>query len=212
MTSLLPHPLGVGNDTRHTAVMDGKPHVTPSNRVALNRVALNGVALDRGGGDRLTVLHEAAEALLDELTERYMVERRESKEPLGLDDALVRTVRLIPRTPAAAPLAVHFTGPGLLLRLGRWWEEPFPVCGCGTCGEHPQHLVGRLHAHVDAFVEGGLWERLRRGVGGSWFETRLIGVGVDAGREGPVSAAGAREARRAGFAAAVQWAPWPYRS
>jgi len=56
--------------------------------------------------ERFAVLHEAADALLDELAERYMVERRETKELLGPDEALVRTVRLIPRTPAAAPLAI----------------------------------------------------------------------------------------------------------
>ena len=58
---------------------------------------------------RFAVLHEAAERLLDELTEQYTVERRESKEPLGGTGDFVRTVRLIPRMPAAAPLAVAFT-------------------------------------------------------------------------------------------------------
>ena len=55
--------------------------------------------------ERFAVLHDAADALLDELAESYMVERRETKELLGPDEALVRTVRLIPRTPAAAPLS-----------------------------------------------------------------------------------------------------------
>ena len=161
---------------------------------------------------RFTALREAAETLLDGLAERYMVERRENKEPFGPDDALVRTVRLIPRTPTAAPLAIHFTEPGLMLRFGRWWEEPLPTCGCAACGEDPGRLAERLNAHASALVEGGLWERVRRGVSGSWFEARLIGTGVKEDREGPLSAAGAREARRGGFAAPVQWAPWPLRS
>ncbi|MEV0896606.1 DUF6226 family protein [Actinoplanes sp. NPDC049802] len=162
--------------------------------------------------DRFATLHEAAETLLDELTERYQVERRESKEPLGLDEALARTVRLIPHMPTAAPLAVHFTGPGLRLRLGRWWEESLPACTCDTCDEDPKVLIDRLRTHVDALIEGGLWERVRRGLGGSWFETRLIGSGVKSGREGPLSPVGARDARRGGFAAPVQWAPWQLRS
>ncbi|MBB2945104.1 hypothetical protein FB565_004837 [Actinoplanes lutulentus] len=162
--------------------------------------------------DRFKVLHDAAEILLDELSERCLVERRETKEPFGLDDALVRTVRLIPRSPAGAPLAIHFTGPGLILRLGRWWEESLPTCTCDTCAEDPRGLVERLRAHAAALIEGGLWERVRRGVGGSWFETRLIGTGVSEGHEGPLSAAGARDARRGGFAAAVQWAPWQVRA
>jgi hypothetical protein len=161
--------------------------------------------------ERFAVLHQAAEELLDDLTERYMVERRESKELLGAEDALVRMVRLIPRTPAAGPLAVAFTDlPGLSVRLGRWWAETLPACGCDECAEDPAQLVRLLRAQTAALVEGGLWERVRRGVGGSWFETRLIGVGVDARREGPLTARDAREARRGGFAAAVQWAPWPY--
>jgi hypothetical protein len=162
--------------------------------------------------DRFTTLHEAADTLLDELTERYQVERRESKEPLGLDEALVRTVRLIPRTLAAAPLAIQFTDTGLRLRFGRWWMETLPTCGCESCGEEPAHLSEQLRRHALALVEGGLWERVRRGISGSWYQARLIGAGVRSDREGPLSAAGAREARRDGFAQPVQWGPWQVRS
>ena len=159
------------------------------------------------------MLHDAADALLDELTERYMVERRESKEMCGPDEALVRTVRLIPHTPAAAPLAIAFTGlPGLRVRLGRWWTETVPECACPDCAEDAGHLVDDLRTRATALIEGGLWERVRRGVTGSWFETRLIGDGFRAAREGLLSARAARNARRGGFAAAVQWAPWPRRS
>jgi uncharacterized protein DUF6226 len=159
---------------------------------------------------RFAVLHEAAETLLDQLTERYQVRRRETKESVGPEEALVRTVRLTPRTPAAGPLAIAFTDfPGLMVRLGRWWAEELPACGCDTCAEDPAELVEVLRTQAIALVEGGLWERVRRGVGGSWFETRLIAVGFCARREGPLTARDAREARRSGFAAAVQWAPWP---
>jgi hypothetical protein len=163
--------------------------------------------------ERFAVLHDAAETLLDDLSGRYVVERRETKEPLGPDGALVRMVRLIPRTPAAGPLGVAFTGsPGLKLRLGRWWTETLPVCGCDICDDDPAQLIDTLCTQSAALIEGGLWERVRRRVGGSWFETRLIGVGVQAGRNGPLSRAEAREARRGGFAAPVCWAPWPLRS
>lgn len=156
------------------------------------------------------VLHDAADTLLDELSERYMVERRETKELLGPDEALVRMVRLLPRTPAAGPLAIAFTDfPGLTVRLGRWWAEVLPACGCDDCGEDPADLIVLLKTQAAALIEGGLWERVRRGVGGSWFETRLIGVGVSARREGPLTPPDARDARRGGFAAPVQWAPWP---
>ncbi len=159
------------------------------------------------------MLHDAAEALLDQLFARHMVERRETKEQVGATEALVRTVRLIPRTPAAAPLAVAFTElPGLSVRLGRWWDQPLPACGCDDCDEDPAQLIEVLSTQAAALIEGGLWERVRRGVGGSWFETRLIGVGIHDGHAGPLTRQDARDARRGGFAAPVRWAPWPRRS
>lgn len=155
---------------------------------------------------RFAVLHEAAENLLDELTERYIVERRDTTKP-------AHTVRLIPHTPAAAPLAVTFTDfPSVVLRLGRWYEESLPNCGCDVCDEHPEELVADLRTQVSALVEGGLWERVRRGVTGSWSEARLIGPDFNASRSAPLDAGDAKAARRDGFAAAVQWAPWPRRS
>ena len=163
--------------------------------------------------ERFAALHDAADALVDELAERYLVERRETKEPLGPDEALVRMVRLIPRTPAAAPLAIAFTGlPGLRVQLGRWWTQALPECGCPDCAEEPAALIDDLRTQATALIEGGLWERVRRGMSGSWFETRLIGEGFKAAHEGPLSARAARDARQGGFASAVQWAPWPLRS
>jgi hypothetical protein len=160
--------------------------------------------------ERFAVLHDAADRLLDGLTERYMVERRETKELLGADQGLVRMVRLIPRTPTAGPLAIAFTDfPGLHVRLGRWWSEDLPGCGCDVCDEDPAELIEVLRAQTSALIEGGLWERVRRGVGGSWFEIRLIGDRINARREGPLTKKDARNARRGGFAAPVQWAPWP---
>lgn len=160
---------------------------------------------------RFTVLHEAAEHLLDELTDHFMVERREAKEPLGAE--LYRTVRLVPRMPDAAPLAVAFTEfPSVVLKFGRWYEESLPNCGCDACDEQPDMLVEQLRVQASALVEGGLWERVRRGVGGSWSEVYLIGHDVNVRRETLLDSAAARSARREGFAAAVQWAPWLRRS
>ncbi len=162
---------------------------------------------------RFAVLHAAADRLLDELTARYTVERRETAEPLGATGERVRTVRLIPHTPAAAPLAIAFTGfPGVVLRLGRWYAETLPGCGCDACDERPDDLVAELRMQVAALVEGGLWERVRRGVSGSWSETRLVGPDLAEGTETLLDPREARAARRDGFAAPVQWAPWPKRS
>jgi hypothetical protein len=100
----------------------------------------------------------------------------------------------------------------VVLRFGRWYEERLPSCGCDACDEDPGHLVKELRVQASALVEGGLWERVRRGVSGSWSEVRLIGAGLDVARETLLDARDARAARREGFAAAVQWAPWPRRS
>jgi hypothetical protein len=164
---------------------------------------------------RFLALHQAAEEVLEELTERYVVDRRESKEPVGTAPGagLVRTVRLMPRSPAAGPLSIAFTDfPGVVLRLGRWFAEPLPACGCDDCAEDPAELVEDLRSRVSAHVEGGLWERVRRGVTGSWLETRLIGPGLRTTRQAPIDPGEARTARREGFAAAVQWAPWSKRA
>jgi hypothetical protein len=154
-------------------------------------------------------LPEAAERLLDDLTERYIVERRESKEALEPDTSPVRVIRLIPHTPAAGPLAVAFTEPsGIVLRLGRWYVERMRA----GRAQDPAEAIAELKSRVDAHVEGGLWERVRRGVTGSWQETRLVGADCDLGGRALLEPVEARSARREGFAAPVQWAPWPRRN
>ena len=163
---------------------------------------------------RFRVLHDAGESLLDELERRYSVERRETKEPLGrkLSAPIVRIVRLVPRSPAAGPLAVVFTeSPGIVLRLGRWYEDRLPSCECDDCDEDPAELIDDLRGYSQAHVEGGLWERVRRGMTGSCRETRLVGPGFRRSASVPLEPGAARAARRQGFAAPVQWAPWARR-
>ncbi|WP_189080393.1 DUF6226 family protein [Mangrovihabitans endophyticus] len=157
---------------------------------------------------RYAVLHDAADQLLDELTDRFMVERREAKKPLA-EGPLVRTVRLIPRSPAAAPLSIAFTEfPSLMMRFGRWYDLSLPQCGCDACDEDPVELIGEMRTQIEALAEGGLWERVHRSVGGSVAQARLIGEEFEASQEIVLSLAESRAARREGFAAAVQWAPW----
>jgi hypothetical protein len=161
---------------------------------------------------RFAVLHDAAEALLDDLDRRYTVERRETKEALTEDGPLVRTAWLVPHTPAAATLAVTFTDfPGVVLRFGRWYQHALPACGCDACDEDPAVLTAEMRTQAAALVEGGLWERVHRGLGGSWSETLLVGPDFRASQQAPLAPSDARAARREGFAAAVQWAPWPRR-
>jgi hypothetical protein len=161
---------------------------------------------------RYAVLHDEAEMLLAELDRLYTVERRETKEASADDGPPVRTVWLVPHTPAAAPLAIAFTDfPKVVLRLGRWYQQSLPACGCDACDEDPATLVADMGTQAAALVEGGLWEEARRGLGGSWSETLLVGPDFRAGQQAPLTARESRSARREGFAAAVQWAPWPRR-
>ncbi|AGL13998.1 DUF6226 family protein [Actinoplanes sp. N902-109] len=151
-------------------------------------------------------LVEAAEALLDEVAARYVADRRETKEPLGTElyADIARTVWLLPRTPAAGPLAMAFpdSSSGVVLRLGRWFTQTLP-----GYDDDPAELRKLVLAHI----EGGLWERIQRGLTGSVRETRLVGPEITISLAAPLTPAEARAARRAGFAAAVQWAPWPRR-
>jgi len=161
---------------------------------------------------RFAVLHDAAGELIERLDEAYTVERRETKESLH-HGPLVRTAWLIPHSPAAAPMAVMFTDfPSVVLRLGRWYRRSLPACGCDACDEDPTALIADLRVQVTALVEGGLWERVRRGLTGSWSQSRLIAPNFRTAQQAPLEASAARAARREGFAAAVQWAPWPRRA
>jgi Family of unknown function (DUF6226) len=162
---------------------------------------------------RFAVLHDTAEELLEKLDETYVVERRETKESLTAEGPLMRTAWVVPHTPAAAPLAVMFTDfPSIVLRLGRWYRRSLPACGCDACDESPGVLVADLRVQITALVEGGLWERVRRGLTSSWSETLLVGPDFRASQQAPLETSAARAARREGFAAAVQWAPWPRRA
>ena len=163
---------------------------------------------------RYGVLQDAADIVLEELTARYTLERRETKELLtaGSDGPFARVVRLIPHAPAAAPMSVVFTDfPSVVLRLGRFYEQSLPGCGCDMCDEDPAELVDELHLTAAAAVEGGLWERVHRRLTGSWSEARLIGPAFTTTQRTRLDPGAARAARRDGFAAAVQWAPWPRR-
>ena len=106
-------------------------------------------------------------------TSRRKRQRADRREPL-------RVVRLIPHIPTAAPVAVIFTDfPGIRLRLGRWYEESLPNCGCDACDEQPGELVADLRTQVSALVEGGLWERVKRNINsflrGLWMQGALVG-------------------------------------
>jgi hypothetical protein len=81
--------------------------------------------------ERYAVLHEETRSLIESLVSTYDV----ISEPgnVGLDfpewkGSTGEVVRLAPT--GGVPLAFLFTDfPGVLMRLGEWGVEPFPVCG-----------------------------------------------------------------------------------
>ena len=117
--------------------------------------------------ERFRPLHSAMLELLSWLENDSDVERSEG---YGLDPELERGleaarphVRLNPGNPDAAPIAVVFsTFPGLNVRFGRWFREPFPSCGCDACDESAESEIERLNEMVDDVVAGRFRESIRR--------------------------------------------------
>ena len=89
--------------------------------------------------ERFLPLHSTMLEMLRALERQFDVERVEG---YGLDEKLEHrgllrpSIALRPTKPEAAPIAVAFTDfPGLHIRLGKWYTEPFPGCGCDACAE-----------------------------------------------------------------------------
>ena len=132
--------------------------------------------------ERFRPLHGAMREIIRRLESDFEVEREDG---FGLDADLEKrlelagpSVRLTPRNAGAAPIAVVFTTfPGLRLRFGRWYEEPFPDCGCDACDESAAGEIERLNEMVEDVIAGRFRETLRRPLisfmGSSWLETRF---------------------------------------
>ena len=132
--------------------------------------------------ERFRPLHSAMLETIGRLENDFDVERTEGYGPdaeleRGLDPASP-PVRLNPRDPDAAPIAVVFsTFPGLHVRFGRWYSEPFPSCGCDACDESAEGEIERLNEMVDDVVAGRFCEAIRRPLisfrGSGWRETKF---------------------------------------
>lgn len=131
---------------------------------------------------RFAGLHEVAGVLLDELQERFDVVRETGLEPDRHGEAPAPVVRLVPRDPAAASLAVAFTAfPGLVVRLGRTADTAhLPMCGCDACDETVEECTEQLQRFVDAVTSGAFRERLVHD--GGWWHERWYEAGRWANR------------------------------
>ena len=117
--------------------------------------------------ERFRPLHPTMLEIIGRLENGFEVERTEG---YGLDEELERgfglarpCVRLSPRDPDAAPIAVVFSAfPGLHVRFGRWHTEAFPSCGCDACDESAEDQIERLNEMVDDTTAGRYREVVRR--------------------------------------------------
>ena len=127
--------------------------------------------------ERFLPLHDAVLEMLAALEQRFDVERVEGydlDEELQFRELVRPTVTLRPTDPEAAPMTVAFTDfPGLSVRFGRWYIEPFPSCGCDACAEDAEGETERLTELVDCVTTGGFREAVvyspARWKPGGWF-------------------------------------------
>lgn len=156
--------------------------------------------------------------LMSRIEAQYDVVREEG---YGLDPELERTaamqptVRLTPRSDAAAPIVaafIHYEHAGINVRFGRYHTEPFPDCGCDACDETAEDAFESFWRVVEAVVVGQFRE---------WFYMTPDGGGrvgrefwsEDLRRSGWSRVEPGRGAQFAGGKDHVlEWLPWPRRT
>lgn len=164
--------------------------------------------------ERFRPLHDAALALIDELSTTYdlTVTRRRDEEgtAVGVGGPVrERVVHLQPTDPTAAPLTFTLSAfPGVGLAYGRWSDASFPSCGCDACDEDPTEAVAGLTATVRAVVAGSLRESLARRGLHPWQYVVLTG---DGWREESGQAISRQRFRELGGRGTHSYAPWPRR-
>jgi hypothetical protein len=164
--------------------------------------------------ERFAPLHDIAAESLDRLQSRYRVFR---EDRFGLDPKLEpgqparATVRLVPEEPEGGPLTIGFTSfPGLMMRLGRWFVEPIPVCGCDACDETLDEGRRRMESFIDDLVSGRVRESVERpAIGPSWLVTD---IGGSRERSRVTRAQAKAMIASAGGRRSFDYAPWPGRA
>ena len=171
--------------------------------------------------ERFRPLHTAMLAIIDRLESDFEVERAEG---FSLDEKLARgldlaraDVRLTPKDPDAAPISVVFTAfPGLRIRFGRWYVEPFPVCGCDACDESAEDEIERLNDMLDDVTAGRFREAIEipliSFMGSGWMETRFWSPdGRRRRHRSRVDRRRGREMSGGRRRLDLNWKPWPRR-
>lgn len=113
--------------------------------------------------ERFGLLHEVADRLIVDLAERFDVSIT-TEDPTAWDGPAIvdvqRVVAVIPATPGATGIRIAFGGfPGLAVKVGRWGQHMYPVCGRDACDDDPRQLADELVELVEAIVSGRFRER-----------------------------------------------------
>ena len=171
--------------------------------------------------ERFQPLHEVMLEIIARLENDFKVERTEG---YGLDQELEKNldiarpdVKLTPRDPDAAPIVVVFTAfPGLHVRFGRWYKEPFPDCGCDACDESAEGEIERLNDMIDDVTAGRFREAIEIPLisfqGTGWIETRFWSPdGRRSQGRSRINGQRAREMSGGRRRLDLDWKPWPRR-
>jgi hypothetical protein len=169
---------------------------------------------------RFAGLHDVARALISHLEASYDVQVVDSASTatdlLRQPEGVVRSVRVTPRKPGAAPMTfVLMQPPGVIVHAGVLHDFAFPPCSCDACDETAESAADRLEMLVLAVAAGGYSERYPIG----W--RRWVGYGLKAadgsaeesgqGDLGLIAADRLRSAKIRLRDVPDGWLPWPPR-
>lgn len=157
--------------------------------------------------ERYRVLHDVADELIADLARTFDVQVEEDADDAELARRFPshRIVRLVPASPAAAPIVFSLTTfPGVHVRFGRWWIQSYPSCGCDACDDAPAQVASDLRRDVSAVTAGGLVEGVDR-------RRLTYDLEWEGGSRSGGMAIGGKVARPAGPRGSHRWAAWERR-
>ena len=169
--------------------------------------------------ERLLPLHDFAIDLFGRLANQYDVTESDEFELIGRMRSFAYArppITLTPNSHNQAPISVGFTTfPSLVLRCGKFFNEPLPVCGCDACAPSVDEEADRLQNFLGPVIAGDFLEEIELPFLGSahfkWRLGRMSGPhGLSSGGFG-VSRDEARALRRTGFKR-IQWDRWSRRT
>ncbi|HUQ18625.1 MAG TPA: DUF6226 family protein [Gemmatimonadaceae bacterium] len=170
--------------------------------------------------ERFRPLHDFARNFFERLANEYDVIESSEFElvPIIMQrfDYARPPITLTPQAREEAPISVAFTPfPSLVLRCGKFFSEPFPVCACDGCGRNADEEVDRLQRVLNPVIAGEFLEQVQLPLFGNAHVTYRLGRidaphGLASGGS-QVARSEARKLRRAGFER-IQWAPWSKRT